>query len=57
MLRVDLTRASGRAIGARYGVEFTPTYLVFDARGSLVSTARLGDGAALARELRALVSR
>ena len=36
VVRLDLLSEVGAAIASRYGVEFTPTFLVFDARGTLV---------------------
>jgi hypothetical protein len=36
VLRVDLLSQAGAAIAARFGVEFTPTFLMFDRRGALV---------------------
>lgn len=44
VIRVELPTDFGRSIAARYGVEFTPTFLIFDARASLVRrTHRVGD--------------
>lgn len=39
VVRVELPTDLGRTIAARYGVEFTPTFLVFDAKGQLVAKA------------------
>lgn len=53
VVRVELPTDLGRAIAVRYGVEFTPTFLLLDARGELVRRANRVDPA-VAAELRAL---
>ena len=53
VLRVDLLSAEGGAIAARYGVQFTPTFMLFD-RGRVVETLRTLDRAATAARLLAL---
>ena len=53
VVRIDLTTPVGHQIGARYGVEFVPTFLIFDARGQLARTARDVDRESFVRELRA----
>lgn len=56
VVRVELPTEFGRAVAARYGVELTPTFLVFDREGRLVRTTTLVDAAGVVRELRALAS-
>lgn len=54
VVRVELPTDLGRTIAARYGVEFTPTFLIFDARGSLVSRTHRVDRTETMRDLRRL---
>lgn len=54
VVRIEFTTPGGREVGARYGVEFVPTFLIFDSRGQLVRTARTVDREGFVRELRAL---
>lgn len=56
VVRIDLTRPSGREIGSRYGVEFVPAFLIFDRRGQLVAHARVVDGPGFTRRLRELAA-
>lgn len=50
VVRVEFTTEAGAALARRYGVTFTPTFLFFDRRGTLVETTfRLDREAALAR--------
>lgn len=57
VIRVELPTDFGRSIAARYGVEFTPTFLLFDAAGQLVERTRgLGRDAVVAR-IRQLAAR
>jgi hypothetical protein len=37
-VRAELPTAAGAAIGDAYGCRYTPSYLIFDARGSLART-------------------
>jgi hypothetical protein len=51
VLRVDLTTAPGARIGARFGVEFTPTFVLLDRRGVALDTLRSLDRRAVASRL------
>ncbi len=51
---VELPTDAGRRIAARYAVEFTPTFLVFDARGQLVERVSAVDRQRLVAKLRDL---
>ena len=53
VVRIEFTTPNGREVGARFGVEFVPTFLLFDARGQLVHVARDVDREGFVRELRA----
>lgn len=57
VVRVELPTDLGRTIAARYGVEFTPTFLLFDARGQLMERARGLDREAIVARLRQLAVR
>jgi peroxiredoxin len=50
VLRVDLLSDAGRTIASRYGVEYTPTFVVFD-RGNVVDVFRAVDRSVGARLL------
>ncbi len=54
VVRVELPTEAGRRIATRYGVEFTPTFLVFDSRGELVERVGAVDRARLVAALRRL---
>ncbi|HKW78707.1 MAG TPA: hypothetical protein VJQ09_06365 [Candidatus Limnocylindria bacterium] len=50
VVRVDLLSEGGSAIGKRYGVEFTPTFLLFDRRGAAIESLRsVSRGAVVSR--------
>jgi len=53
VLLVDLLGDAGMALAPRYGVEATPTFLLFERGGALVETVRL-DRAWIVSRLRAL---
>lgn len=57
VVRVELPTDLGRTIAARYGVEFTPTFLLFDATGAPVRRTQRVDREATVAELRALAGR
>lgn len=57
VIRVELPTDFGRSIAARYGVEFTPTFLVFDATGRLAERLRALDRGVTAELLRRLSTR
>ena len=43
VLRVDLLSDAGTALAKRFGVEFTPTFVLLDRRGAVVDTVRAVD--------------
>lgn len=54
VVRVELPTEVGRAIAARYAVEFTPAFVLLDARGRFVDGLRTLDREAIVRRLRQL---
>ncbi len=53
MVRVEFGTAQGTAVMARYGIEFTPTFILFDAKGEIVERRNTVD-ASIADRLRSL---
>jgi hypothetical protein len=51
ILRLDLLSDAGAAIARRYGVEYTPTFVVFDRRGEAIETLRGVDRTTIAARL------
>lgn len=53
MVRVEFGTAQATAVMARYGIEFTPTFLLFDTKGQVVERRNDID-ASIADRLRSL---
>lgn len=56
MVRLRIQSPEGAGAAARYGLELTPSYVLFDADGNVVARARFVDGATADR-LRSLARR
>lgn len=53
VIRVRIQDEEGRAVAERFGVTYTPSYLLFDAEGDVAGRPRVAEDA-LAERLRAL---
>ena len=56
VVRLRIQSPEGAAAAERYGLELTPSYVLFDSEGSVVTRARSVDGATADR-LRSLARR
>jgi hypothetical protein len=51
VVRLDLLSEAGVTIAKRFGVEFTPTFVLLDRRGAVIDTLRAVDRDAMASRL------